>query len=149
MDERVDMLRENLVLFNRKIRRQTSSHQLTPTQVQALAHLDRVGPMSARAVADLEMVAPQTIARTVTYLEQEGLVSRTVDPNDARAALISVTTAGHQTLERDRGRRSEWLTDVLEQSCSPVERELLFLAGSLLRRIAEESDLPRRPTRQR
>ena len=53
MDQKVDQLREDVVLFNRRIRTQRSGHLLTPSQLQALAHLDREGPMSARALADL------------------------------------------------------------------------------------------------
>ncbi|WLP88698.1 MarR family transcriptional regulator [Gordonia sp. NB41Y] len=140
MDERVDQLRDDIVRFNRRIRTKNAGrHLLTPTQVQALAHVDRLGPMSARALADAEMVAPQTVARTVAYLEQQGLVTRHPDPDDARAALISITDVGHQTLEADRSTRNEWLAEAISTHCTPVERDLLFLAGSLLRRIAEDT----------
>ena len=74
MDQKVDQLREDVVLFNRRIRTQRAGHLLTPSQLQALAHLDREGPMSARALADLEQVAPQSIARTVSMLEESGTV---------------------------------------------------------------------------
>ncbi|MDT2005663.1 MarR family transcriptional regulator [Rhodococcus opacus] len=137
MDERVDRLRENVVLFNRKIRSNSSGHLMTPTQMQALSHLDRSGPLSARALADLEQVAPQTIARTVCSLEAKGMVTRSVDPKDARSQLISITDIGVSTLTADRGRRSEWLAAAIEERCSDVERELLFLAGDLLARLAE------------
>ncbi|MBD0863446.1 MarR family transcriptional regulator [Gordonia sp. zg691] len=139
MDERADQLREDIVVFVRKMRRQSSRHLLTPSQVQSLAHIDRVGPLSARALADIEMVAPQSVARTVASLEDLDLVTRTPDPNDGRAVLISITPKGHDTLEADRAQRSRWLSDALETTCSDVERELLFLAGGLLRRIATSS----------
>jgi DNA-binding MarR family transcriptional regulator len=143
-NNRVDQLREDIVRFNRKIRTQNSGrHLLTPTQMQALGHLDRLGPMTARALADAEMVAPQTIARTVTFLEQQGMVARTTDPTDARAALISVTGFGHRTLQADRGKRSEWLAAALEEHCTPIEQELMFLAGTLLRRLADDTHAKR------
>lgn len=145
MDDRVDRLREDVVLFNRRIRTKRAGHLLTPSQLQALAHLDREGPMSARSLAAFEQVAPQSIARTVSMLEESGMVSRTVDPLDARASIISVTALGLQTLADDRSRRSEWLSAALAAECTDAERELLFIAGRLLRRLAEtpESSLHR------
>lgn len=139
-DRSIDGLREDLVVFTRTIRTMSSGHLLTATQQQALAQLDRIGPMSARALADRERVAPQTIARTVSSLEERGLVSRTADPNDARATLISITETGRQTLESDRAKRSRWLAEAIDSTCTPVERDLLLLAGRLLRRIAEDAD---------
>ncbi|RVW00935.1 MarR family winged helix-turn-helix transcriptional regulator [Rhodococcus spongiicola] len=136
MDSRVDRLREDVVLFTRRIRSQKARHQLTPTQLQALAHLDREGPMSARALAGLEQVAPQSIARTVSLLEDAGMVSRTADPQDARASIVAITALGSQTLEVDRARRSEWLSAALDAECTDAERELLYIAGQLLRRLA-------------
>jgi len=136
MDRKVDQLREDVVLFNRRIRTQRAGHLLTPSQLQALAHLDREGPMSARALADLEQVAPQSIARTVSILEESGMVTRTVDPQDARASIVAITALGLQTLVDDRSRRSEWLTAALAAECTDAERDLLFIAGRLLRRLA-------------
>jgi DNA-binding MarR family transcriptional regulator len=136
MDEKVEQLREDVNLFTRRIRTQRAGHLLTPSQLQALAHLDREGPMSARALAGFEQVAPQSIARTVAILEESGMVSRTVDPQDARASIVAITALGLQTLVDDRARRSEWLTAALAAECTDAERDLLFIAGRLLRRLA-------------
>ncbi|AOW94109.1 MarR family transcriptional regulator [Rhodococcus sp. WMMA185] len=137
MDEKVNQFREDVVLFSRRIRSQRAGHQLTPTQLQALSHLDREGPMSARALAGLEQVAPQSIARTVSILEDAGMLSRTVDPQDARASIVAITALGSQTLAVDRARRSEWLSAALDAECTDAERDLLYIAGRLLRRLAE------------
>ncbi|OUS92026.1 MarR family winged helix-turn-helix transcriptional regulator [Rhodococcus sp. NCIMB 12038] len=142
MDEKADRLREDVVMFTRRIRTQRSGHLLTPSQLQALAHLDREGPMSARALADLEQVAPQSIARTVSILEDSGMVSRTVDPQDARASIVAITAPGLQTLTADRSRRSEWLSAALATECTEAERDLLFIAGRLLRRLAATPESP-------
>lgn len=139
MDARIDQLREDIVLFNRVIRSKGGGHLLTPTQLQALAHLDRVGPVSARTLADLERVTPQTVARTVAFLEDGNLVSREVDPTDGRAQLISITERGRGKLDLDRGKRREWLADALASECTDVEQELLFLAGALLRRLSSSA----------
>lgn len=136
MDDRVERLREDIVLFNRAIRATISAHLLTPTQLQALGNLDRLGSMSARALADVEHVTPQTVARTVSSLEERGLVSRTPDPNDGRAHIVSITSEGRSKLVADRVKRSEWLANAVDERCSDVEREILFAAGALLRRLS-------------
>lgn len=136
MDGRIDQLREDIVVFNRVMRSKGGGHLLSPTQLQALAHVDRVGPISARTLADLERVTPQTVARTVAFLEGNGLISRQVDPEDGRAQLISITELGRGKLDVDRGKRREWLVTAIESECSDIEQELLFLAGALLRRLS-------------
>ena len=135
--DRIDQFREDVFAFYRSLRRRRASYQLTATQWQALAQLDRGGPMTARTLAALEQVAPQSIARTLASLESEGLISRTVDPDDARANIVVVTAVGHQTLVDNRAIRNEWLETALVQRCSAEERELLLIAGRLLRRLAE------------
>lgn len=139
MDGRIDQLREDIVLFNRVIRSKGGGHLLTPTQLQALAHVDRVGAISARALADLERVTPQTVARTVAFLEDNGLVSRQIDPDDGRAQLISITQAGRDKLDVDRSKRREWLAAAIESDCTDIEQEVLFLAGALLRRLSRSA----------
>lgn len=64
------------------------------------------------------------------------MVTRTVDPQDARASIVAITALGLQTLVDDRSRRSEWLTAALAAECTDAERDLLFIAGRLLRRLA-------------
>ncbi|OZC61925.1 MarR family transcriptional regulator [Rhodococcus sp. 15-725-2-2b] len=136
MDDRVDALREDIVLFNRAIRANVAGHLLTPTQLQTLGNLDRIGAMSARELATVERVTPQTVARTVTLLEERGLVTRIQDPDDGRAQIISITHEGKAKLGADRRKRDEWLANALDTHCSAVERDVLFAAGALLRRLS-------------
>ncbi len=82
---------------------------LTPSQQSALAVIDRDGPLPLGEVARLENVAPPTITRIVTKLEQQGLVARTPDPSDGRRALVSLTDTGRQRMQETRERRNQWL----------------------------------------
>jgi DNA-binding MarR family transcriptional regulator len=45
-------------------------------------------------------VVPSVISRTIAPLEQEGLVERKVDPLDARASLLGLTTLGRERLSQ-------------------------------------------------
>jgi DNA-binding MarR family transcriptional regulator len=93
--------------------------------------------MTARTLAALEQVPPQSTARTLASLESEGLISRTVNPDDPRANIVVVTAEGHQTVVDNRAIRNEWLETALVQRCSAEKRELLLISGRLLRRLAE------------
>ncbi|MFT3659888.1 MAG: MarR family transcriptional regulator [Gordonia sp. (in: high G+C Gram-positive bacteria)] len=140
MLDRTDQLREDVIRFHRKMRTTRSDHALTQTQLQTLGHLDRIGSMSARRLADLDGVAPQSVARTVASLERLGMVHRAPDPDDRRATVISITDAGRRTLTDDRTRHSAWLASALAEHCTDDERELLYAAGALLRRLAEAGE---------
>jgi DNA-binding MarR family transcriptional regulator len=142
VDARINQLRFDLGEFNRRVRRMRERHELTASQLQALTHVDLEGPMNARELAEREGVAPQSIARTVRSLEAEGMVARSPDPDDARAVLIEITERGRRTLDNDRGIRNRWLEQVLADRCTDTERELLFLAGGLLRALITAPDFP-------
>src|ERR1700761_7983621 len=100
----VTRLRVALARLSRRLRR----HQLaglTPTQLAALATVERSGPLRLGDLAAAEGIAPSTLTRVVTVLEEAGLVARRPDPSDARASTIAITDLGHQTMDqlRDEG----------------------------------------------
>ncbi|MGC0362454.1 DNA-binding MarR family transcriptional regulator [Rhodococcus sp. 27YEA15] len=140
-----DSLWEDFSVFIRRLRTKRSDHSLTPSQMQALGHLHRQGAMTARSLAHFEQVTPQSIAKTVAALEEQHLVGRRSDPSDGRAILISLTDLGTATLLEDRARRTEWLSAVIDAECTEAERDLLVIAGRLLRRLGEDSSLPETP----
>src|SRR4051795_2228188 len=59
-----------------------------------LRRLDDEGPLRITDLAAAELVAQPTMTGIVRRLEQDGLVQRTPDPLDARAARIALTEAG-------------------------------------------------------
>ncbi|GAA4489501.1 hypothetical protein GCM10023094_51220 [Rhodococcus olei] len=130
-----DDFRDNIGAFLRRFREQRAEHMLTPSQLQALGHLERHGPMTASTLAAREQVTPQSVSRTVALLEDAGSIARTADPADARASLISLTDHGREVLLADRERRTRWLAEALETECTEAERELLYIAGRILRRL--------------
>ncbi len=54
-----------------------------------------------------------TVSRQVATLQAAGLIRRDPDPSDGRAALLTVTPAGRDVLERTRAQRRRMLHDVL------------------------------------
>jgi DNA-binding MarR family transcriptional regulator len=89
--------------------RQESSTGLTPSQLSALAAIERHGPITLGALADVERVAPPSVTRVVGKLEEAGLVKRQIDAADRRVARVSTTAAGNSLLAKVRQRKNVWL----------------------------------------
>lgn len=88
---------------------------LTPSQQSALGMIDHRGPLSLGHLAKLEAVTPPTITRIVAKLEDQGLVTRTVDPDDRRIARVSITSTGRERMVETRERRNQWLATKLAE----------------------------------
>src|ERR1700744_4437831 len=129
-------LRESVSLLLRRMR-QTSPGDLTLPENAALARLNRCGPTTSSALAKLEQISPQSMGATLAGLEARGLVARHADPADGRRVLLSLTEAGHRTLQDKRNARNEQLAKVLEAMFTPEEVRQLAAATPLLERLAQ------------
>jgi DNA-binding MarR family transcriptional regulator len=118
---------------------------LTPTQLSALATVERSGPMRLGDVAAAEGIAPSTLTRLVTALEDRGYVERCAVPADARASTLTITTRGHEILERIRHESTAMLAQSLAM-LAPTQIALLAEALPALEQLAEVD--PRDPQRR-
>jgi DNA-binding MarR family transcriptional regulator len=131
----VTRLRVALARLARRLRR----HQLaglTPTQLAALATVGTSGPMRLGDLAAAEGIAPSTLTRLVTALEDSGYVRRDTDPNDARASMLAITPRGQEVLERIRTESTLVLAASL-QLLTPAQRVALADALPVLEQLAE------------
>nr|WP_202512819.1 MarR family transcriptional regulator [Streptomyces sp. SID3343] len=74
-----------------------------------LSGLARLGPRTAAALACDIGLDRSVISRHATRLERAGLLSRSADPSDARATLLTLTDAGNTTVEHMRTRLADHL----------------------------------------
>jgi len=81
----------------------------------ALRRLEEEGPLRITDLAAAELVAQPTMTGIVRRLEQDGLVVRTPDPLDARAARIALTDAGRDELATVRAQRAAVLQARLDR----------------------------------
>ena len=109
---------------------------LTPTQLSALATVDRLGPLRLGDLAAVEGIAPSTLTRLVTVLEERGYVERCPVPGDARASTLVIAPAGHEVLERIREQSTILLAGRLE-TLTDEQRTALAAALPALERLAE------------
>lgn len=113
---------------------------LTPTRISLMLSIDRTGPVRLSELAESEGINPTMLSRSVTQLVEAGLVARTSDSGDRRAAWVNATEEGHELAERMRQERTDAVnhalaglpaTDrrTLEQAIPALEALALELTG--------------------
>jgi DNA-binding MarR family transcriptional regulator len=138
----VTRLRVAIARVSRSLRRHELAG-LTPTQLSALATVEQAGPVRLGDLAAAEKIAPSTLTRLVTVLEERGYVERHPVPGDARASTLAVTPDGHAILEQIRRESTILLADNL-RTLSPDQLAALAAALPALERIADAKPLDTR-----
>ena len=87
-------------------------------------------------MAAAEGIAPSTLTRLVTALEERAYVERCAVPGDARASTLTITTRGHEVLQLIRQESTAMLAQSLAM-LRPEQIELLADALPALEQLAE------------
>jgi DNA-binding MarR family transcriptional regulator len=116
--------------------RQADDGGLTPSQLSALSSIDALGSVRLGDLAAAERVTSPTLTKIVANLEAAGLVHRSADPDDRRAARVSLTAAGRSRLKRLRTERNAYLQQRLA-ALTAQDRETLAAAVVVLGALAE------------
>ncbi len=125
-----------------RILRQQDQSGLSPTTTAALATINRQGPLTLGELAAVEQVAPPTITKSVTRLEEAGFVTRQQDDADRRIHRVQVTAEGLRQLQEARSRRTAWLATRLHQF-DPDELDRVADVLDLFERLTScEPDTP-------
>ncbi len=99
-----------------KVKAQAAASELKGLEWSAyvlLFHLITDGPQRSKALAERLHADPSTVSRQAAALVDLGLVERTPDPGDGRAALLGASPAGHQLFEGMQARRDTLFRAVL------------------------------------
>jgi DNA-binding MarR family transcriptional regulator len=116
--------------------RQEAGTDLGPSQVAALATIERHGPLSPSELAEVERIKRPTATRILRHLEEAGLVERVKDPDDGRGSILSITSAGRTHLRRLRARKTAYLATRLDK-LDAEDRRTLERAAELLEGMLE------------
>lgn len=128
-------LEQQLTLLARRLSKPVRLHGpsgwtvLDRPAYQALWRIVDEGPLRLTALAGLLGVDLSVVSRQVRSLEDNGFVSRTPDPGDARAALVSATGSGRAAFDQTRKQRTEVLDSVLAQWNDQDRESLVRLLG--------------------
>jgi DNA-binding MarR family transcriptional regulator len=130
-------LRLAVTRLARRLRQQANAEaQISPSQLAALASVERLGPVTLGDLAAFERVQPPTMTRVVAGLEEAGFVSRHIDEHDRRIARVQTTVAGRRFLERSRGRKDAYLSSRI-RTLDADDRAVLARAATLLEKLLE------------
>jgi DNA-binding MarR family transcriptional regulator len=124
--------------LGRLVRRARAESTVLPVgQTAVLGRLDREGPLTTSDLAAAERVRPQSMARTVSLLQDEDLIDSGPHPSDGRKTLLRISATGLEKLKEQREGREGWLAQALENELSAAERRTLRKSITLLDRLTE------------
>ncbi|MEV5709864.1 MarR family transcriptional regulator [Actinoallomurus sp. NPDC052274] len=140
MDEVAEVVARAVNGLAQRMRAERPRDGLSLSMVSVLSYLDRAGALTPGTLAELQKVEPQTMTRTLSRLEEEGLIDRVPDQGDRRRLRIRLTESGRRRLDDHLRARTDWLARRMEERLTPAERELLRLAGELMESLVSWDD---------
>jgi len=132
-------LRTAIGRLSRRLRTTRAAREagLTPTAISLLLSVARTGPVRLSELAETEGINPTMLSRAVASMVQDGLLARSSDEGDRRAAWVQATAAGRRLAQRMRGERTSAVNQALE-ALSETERRRIEQALAALESLAEE-----------
>lgn len=102
-------LRTVIGRLSRRLRSTAAARQagLTPTKISVLLTVARTSPIRLADLGASEGLNPTLLSRVTTELVAAGLLERSSDPDDRRAAWVKISRAGRRLAERMRSERTE------------------------------------------
>jgi DNA-binding MarR family transcriptional regulator len=104
-DELATRLRLAVGRLSRRVRID-GGEQVPPLQLSALVTVEQHGPLRLSELARREAVTAPTMSRVLSALDEQGLVVRSPDPQDARGVLITLSSEGARRLDEVRTQRT-------------------------------------------
>jgi DNA-binding MarR family transcriptional regulator len=119
---------------------------LSFAQARLLSTIQDQGAARISDLAALDHCSQPTMTTQVRRLEDAGLASRTVDPDDGRAVLIRITPKGVRTVEQVRVDRGAAVDPYLER-LETTDRQTLADAVRVLHRLLADAAAPKPRTK--
>jgi DNA-binding MarR family transcriptional regulator len=129
-----DELFRALAVLIQRLKRLRGSDPDHGARTFLLAHVDRLGPVRMSDLATTACLDQSTVSRHLRQLEDQGLVTRSPDPDDRRATLLELSDSGRDVLERAVAARSQLIAEATAE-WSLEDREHLT---RLLTRLAHD-----------
>ena len=115
--------------------RQQGGTALGPSQLSALASIERHGPLTPSELAEIERIQRPSATRVVARLEDAELVERVADPADRRSFTVGVNADGRALMNKLRTRKNAYLAkrlrDLDRADLATLDRAAEILEGFL------------------
>ena len=93
--------------------RQRANAEVDRAGYAVLVRVSELGPVRLSELAQYLGLDVSTVSRQVQQLEQRGLVDRSPDPLDGRAALLELSVPGRDVMQKMRDAWCETVADVV------------------------------------
>jgi DNA-binding MarR family transcriptional regulator len=110
---------------------------LNPSAISLLLSVVRSGPTRLSELGEAEGLNPTMLSRTVSSMVQDGLLRRSSDVGDRRAAWVEATARGRTLAERMRRERTDAVNTALAK-LTEAQRRRIEQALPALEMLAEE-----------
>jgi DNA-binding MarR family transcriptional regulator len=104
---------------------------LSLARAKLLQELQDRGPMNQAALAGLLGLAARSVTELVDSLERDGLAERTANPNDRRAWLVGITSAGSGALAKATAARNTQFDQIFGALNAPSRAKLVALLKTI------------------
>lgn len=111
-------------------------HATPPAGVRVLSLLDEHGPSGVGRLAAHDRSSQPTMSGAVATLVERGWVTKEPDPDDARAALVTLTDTGRHALSVVRERSAGAVSAAIREHPT-LTPEDLAIAITVLREVLE------------
>jgi DNA-binding MarR family transcriptional regulator len=126
--------------LNRRIRID-GRESVPPLQLSAMVTVEEQGPLRLSELARREAVSVPTMSRVLAALDEQGLVVRTPDPQDARGVLVTLSDDGARRLAQVRSHRTALVARRLAR-LDAQQRASLVAAMPALEALLVDEDEP-------
>lgn len=125
--------------LSRRLRSTAASRDagLSPTAIALLLTVARTGPVRMSDLAESEGINPTMLSRILASMVHDGLLRRSSDEGDRRAAWVEATGVGRKLAQRMRRERTSAVNQALE-TLSETERRQIERALPALEALAAE-----------
>jgi DNA-binding MarR family transcriptional regulator len=128
----------NVVARLNRLATQRVQLPLPVAQARLLATIEALDEARICDLAAVDHCSQPTMTTQVRRLEDAGLVTRSNDPDDARAVRIRITAKGVRTLVRVQGDRAAAIDPQLAR-LAPDDRQTLTEAVDVLHRVLDDA----------
>jgi DNA-binding MarR family transcriptional regulator len=119
------------------VRAAAASHELSLTEAAVMGRLARDGPATTAELARAEGMKPQSMGTAIAALQERGMVERKPHSTDGRQWNIELTAKGAAVRKSVGDAKRTWLAQAIAR-LDEQERETLFEAGEIIRRLVEK-----------
>lgn len=102
-----------------------------------LMHLRAHGSSNQESIATLLDIDKGAVAKTIAKLEDKGLVTRKVNPENRREKLVSTKPAAEDVLETMRSNYQDFEQRMFEGLSNEEQQLMIELVGRVARNISE------------